>query len=95
MPNKTKIYEEFFPHKRVFENKALNAEVVQVITALKFAIFLTPNMASQNNVRHGIGLSYHWLVDGGIVFWRHLWRHKADKTLYPHTLAQLRQTRNI
>jgi len=32
-----------------------NAEVVQLITHTNFGSFLTPDMASNNDARHGIG----------------------------------------
>ena len=35
------------------------AEVGQLITYTKFVSFLTPDMASKNDARHGIGLSQH------------------------------------
>ena len=34
-----------------------NAEVGQLIAGIKFGSFLTPEMASKNDARHGIGLS--------------------------------------
>ena len=35
-------------------NEALKAGVGQVITSMKFVSFLTPDMASKNDARHGI-----------------------------------------
>jgi len=57
------------------------AEVVQLITAWHFASFLMPNMASKAVAKHGIGLSYLWMINAvsGIVFWCHVWRQKAGK----------------
>jgi len=36
-----------------------NAEVGQVIAGTMFGSFLTPDKASKNDARHGIGLSKH------------------------------------
>jgi len=41
-------------------NEGSNAEVGQLITGIKIDSFLTPEMASKNDARHGIGLTYHW-----------------------------------
>ena len=45
-----------------------NAEVVQLIAGMNFTSFLTPDMASKNDARHGIGLSASFL-----------WRKKPHK----------------
>ena len=51
-------------------NEGSNAEVGQLIAGMKFRIFLTPDMASKNDGRHGIGLSSHSPIDAmsGVVF---------------------------
>jgi len=38
-------------------NEGLNAEVGQLIAGMKYTSFLTPDMASKNEARHGIGFS--------------------------------------
>ena len=50
-----------------------------MITAWKYISFLTPDMASKNDARHGIDCSLVRQPDAmsGIVFWRHVWRQKA------------------
>ena len=60
-------------------SEALNAEVGQVIDAWKYSSFLTPDMASKNDARHGIDCSLVIQPDAisGIVFWRRVWRQKA------------------
>jgi len=45
-------------------------EFVELIAGIKCTTFLTPDMASKIDARHGIGLSYYWLLDAmyGIVY---------------------------
>jgi len=57
------------------------AEVGQVIAGRNFVRFLTPDIASKNDARHGIDYSVLGQLDAmsGIDFLRHVWRQKAAK----------------
>jgi len=46
--------------------------------------FWSQTWLQKNYARHGVGLSQWWTIDAmsGIVFWRHVWRQKANK-LWP------------
>jgi len=39
------------------EHEGSNAEVVQLIAGIMFGSFLTPDMASKHDARHGIGFT--------------------------------------
>jgi len=72
------------------------AKVVQLITAWKFASFLTPDMASKNDARHGGKKrcrTWHRLFSARITRC-HLWYHfltpcLASKTIKLHTRNNL------
>jgi len=69
-----------------------NAEVGQLIKGIKFGCFLTPDMASKKDARHGIDLFTARITRC------HVWHRfltpclasKSIQTLYPQSLAQLR-----
>jgi len=48
-----------FSSKSLHVIEGSNAKVGQLIAALKYVGFLTPENASKNDARHGIGLSKH------------------------------------
>jgi len=70
------------------------AEVGQVITGTKFGSFLTPDVASKNDARHGIDYSELGYCNAmsGIVFLTPFLASKSWLTLPLQSHAQLRQT---
>jgi len=82
------IYDEY---STIFECSF--AEFGQVTAGTKLGSFLTPDMASKNDARHGIGLYYHWLTAymSGIVFFMPCLASKSSQTLYPQSLTNIWQ----
>ena len=46
-------------YRCAYTSEGSNAECGQLITDMKLRSFLTPDLVSKNDARHGIGLSYH------------------------------------